>query len=136
MQVECWKASPFCYQLTMFPTDVHDDDVAAHSSPDAFGDVSLRGQRFSAPDRTTVHENRRHHVRLQFHFMAPRGRQLLLGLKVAHSQEDQTAFFDARKAHAPETDPRKAARVAVLIGPYLCHRTPRRPGRSRLNGHS
>ena len=35
--------------------------------------------------------------------MAPRGRQLLLGLKVAHSEENQTAVFDARKAHAPET---------------------------------
>jgi hypothetical protein len=26
--------------------------------------------------------------------------------------------------------------VAVVIGPYLSHRTPRRPGLSRLNGHS
>jgi hypothetical protein len=26
--------------------------------------------------------------------------------------------------------------VAVVIGPYICHCTPRRPGLSRLNGHS
>jgi hypothetical protein len=26
--------------------------------------------------------------------------------------------------------------VAVLIGSYIYHRTPHRPGRSRLNGHS
>ena len=27
-------------------------------------------------------------------------------------------------------------RVAVVISPYICHRTPCRPGLSRLNGHS
>jgi hypothetical protein len=26
--------------------------------------------------------------------------------------------------------------VAVVIGPYICHRPPHRPGLSRLNGHS
>jgi hypothetical protein len=60
------------------------------------------------------------------------------------------ASFDRSRPDAPApevypqcefddpTDRATAARnlVAVVIRPYICHRTPHRPGLSRLNGHS
>ena len=48
-------------------------------------------------------------MRLQHHFVAARRRQLILRVKLANAQKDQTAVFGSLKIHASETHARAAA---------------------------
>src|SRR6266481_4421346 len=54
------------------------------------------------PDDVPVDGNRGDHAWLDRHSPSALGRQQLLGLEVANSQEDQLAVLDSREAHAAE----------------------------------
>jgi hypothetical protein len=70
--------------------------------------------------------------------MTPRKpRPHLASFDLSHPDAPAPEVYPQCEFDAP-ADRAAAARdlVAVVIGPYIGHRTPRRPGLSRLNGHS
>ena len=69
--------------------------------------------------------------------MTPRKLRRLASFDRSHPDAPAPVAYPQCEFDDP-ADRATAARnlVAVVIPPYICHRTPHHPGLSRLNGHS